>query len=91
LEIILSILDFVVTLVVVISISRAVWKGPSKSSRSLALSLLLTLAFSVFGLVSLLGAAGLTAGSAYSQRALLIFLVAIAIAVYLSWVNKPAQ
>jgi hypothetical protein len=89
-ETILSILDFVVVLAVVISLSRAVWKGPSESSRSLALTSLLTVAFIIFGLVSLVAAAGLSAGSAFNQRALLISLVAIAAAIYMSWVNKPA-
>ena len=88
---ILSILDLVVVLVVVISVSRAVWEGPTESSRSLALSVLLILAFSIFGIVSLLAAAGLTTASAFNQGALFIFLVVTAIAAGVTWMNKPAR
>ena len=69
--IILRILDLVVVLLVVMNVSRAVWKA-----QSLVLSVFVTAAVAIFGLVSLLAASGLTAGSAFDQGALLAFLVA---------------
>jgi phosphatidylglycerophosphate synthase len=89
--IILSFLDFLVIFVVVISVSRAVWTGPSESSHSLALSIFLALAFIILGIVSLLAASGLTDNSAFNQGALLIFLVATAITACISWVKRPSQ
>jgi hypothetical protein len=88
---ILSILDVAVVLFVVISLSRAVWKGPRESSHSLALSIVLTVVFTIFGLVSISAAAGLAADSIFNQGALLIFLAAIAIVASLSWTDKPAR
>jgi hypothetical protein len=88
---ILSILDFAVVLLVVISVSRAVWKGPSGNSGSLVLSLCTAAALAIFGVVSLLAASGLTDRSAFHQGALLIFLVAIAVTSGVSWANKPVR
>jgi hypothetical protein len=84
----LMILDFLVVLAVVVSVSRAVWNGQSESSRSVLLSGLIVLAMLVFGLVSMSAASGLTSSSSSNQVALLIFLVAIAIVALMSWTDK---
>ena len=84
----LVILDFLVVLAVVVSVSRAVWNGQSESSRSVLLSGLIVLAMLVFGLVSMSAASGLTSSSSSNQVALLIFLVAIAIVALMSWTDK---
>ena len=89
-ETILNILDVIVLLVVVASLARAVWK-PVGGGGSALLASVLTLAFVIFGIVSFSGAEGLAGGSAYNQRALLIFLVAISAVSYLSWQSKPAN
>ena len=84
----LVILDFLVVLAVVVSVSRAVWNGQSESSRSVLLSALIVLAMLVFGLVSMSAASGLTSSSSSNQVALLIFLVAIAIVALMSWADQ---
>lgn len=86
---ILGILDLVVVMVVVINLSRAVWIGPSGSSRSLILSICVTAALIIFGLTSLLAAAGLTASSPFHRGALLVFLAATAVATLLWRAKKP--
>jgi hypothetical protein len=87
-EMLLGILDWVVKIAVVISLTRAVWKGTTRSG---LLAAVLTVAFLLFGLVSLCAAAGLQAGSSYNQTALLIFLVVIAIVASRTLAIKPAQ
>ena len=84
----LVILDFLVVLAVVVSVSRAVWNGQSESSRSVLLSALTVLAMLIFGLVSMSAASGLTSSSSSNQVALLIFLVAIAIVALMSWADQ---
>jgi len=84
----LEILDWVVKIAVVISLTRAVWKGTTRSG---LLSVVLTVAFLLFGLVSLCAGAGLEAGSTFNQVHLLIFLVLIAIVASRTLVSKPAQ
>ena len=84
----LVILDFLVVLAVVVSVSRAVWNGQSESSRSVLLSALIVLAMLIFGLVSMSAASGLTSSSSSNQVALLIFLVAIAIVALMSWTDQ---
>lgn len=84
----LVILDFLVVLAVVVSVSRAVWNGQSESSRSVLLSALIVLAMLIFGLVSMSAASGLTSSSSSNQVALLIFLVAIAIVALMSWADQ---
>jgi predicted neutral ceramidase superfamily lipid hydrolase len=86
--IILGILDFVVVVAVVMSVSRAVWNGQSQSSRSVLLSALIGLVMLVFGLVSFTAAYGLAENSSFNQGALLIFLVAIGVAARISWADK---
>jgi hypothetical protein len=44
----------------------------------------------IFGIVSILAASGLTDNTGFNQGALLIFLVATAIASWLSWGKSPA-
>ena len=88
---ILSILDFVVVLMVVMNIALAIWREPSGNSSSLALSVPVTAAAAIFGLVSLLAASGLTTSAAFNQGALLIFLVATAVATRMWRVKKPVQ
>jgi len=84
----LVVLDFLVVLAVVVSVSRAVWNGQSESSRSVLLSALIVLAMCIFGLVSMSAASGLTSSSSSNQVALLIFLVAIAIVALMSWADQ---
>ncbi len=84
----LVILDFLVVLAVVVSVSRAVWNGQSESSRSVLLSGLIVLAMCIFGLVSMSAASGLTSSSSFNQVALLIFLVAIAIVARMFWADQ---
>jgi hypothetical protein len=83
-QVALLILDLLIVLTVVISVSRAVWVAAS----SRALALVIIAAMIIFGLVSLSAANGLTAASSFNQWALLIFLVAIAVTARLSW-QKP--
>jgi hypothetical protein len=77
--IILGILDFVVVVAVVMSVSRAVWNGQSQSSPSVLLSALIGLGMLVFGLVSFTASYGLAENSSFNQGALLIFPVAIGV------------
>ena len=84
---ILTILDFVVVLLVVMNVSLAILKEPSGNSSSPALSVLAIVAVAIFGLVSLMAASGLTAGSGFTQGALLIFLVVTAVATRM-WRSK---
>lgn len=86
----LGILDFLVVLGVIVSVSRAVWNGQSANSRSLLLSGLIVLAMCVFGLVSVSAASGLTSSSSFNQIVLLILLVAIAIVALMSWADQSA-
>jgi predicted neutral ceramidase superfamily lipid hydrolase len=86
--IILGILEFVVVVAVVMSVSRAVWNGQSQSSRSVLLSALIGLVMLVFGLVSFTAAYGLAENSSFNQGALLIFLVATGVAARISWADK---
>jgi len=81
-RIVLAILDFLVVLYVVISVSRAVWNGPT---RSRLLSGIIIAAMIILGLVSFTAGYGLADNSAFNQWALLIFLVAIAIVARNSW------
>jgi hypothetical protein len=86
--IILSIIDIVVVLLVVINVSRAVWAGPSGQPSSLLLSLCITLAVVIFGVISLCAADGLTSNSGFHQAALLIFLLPTAAGTRLWRTNK---
>jgi len=81
-RIVLAVLDVLVVLYVVISVSRAVWNGPT---RSRLLTGFIIAAMIIFGLVSFTAAYGLAESSSFNQWALLIFLVAIAIAASNSW------
>jgi predicted neutral ceramidase superfamily lipid hydrolase len=89
-RIILGILDFVVVVAVVMTVSRAVWSGQSQSSRSVLLSALIVLVMLVFGVVSFTAAYGLAENSSFNQGALLIFLLAIVIVARMSWADKSA-
>jgi hypothetical protein len=86
---ILSIIDFVVVLLVVVNVSLAVRKGLSTDAQSPILTACVTVILVLFGLVSFMGAQGLTEGSTFGQGALLIFLVGTAIATTM-WRNKKA-
>jgi predicted neutral ceramidase superfamily lipid hydrolase len=90
-RIILSIADLIVVLAVVISVSRAVWRGQSDQSRSLLLSVCIVLALLIFALVSFTAAYGLAESSSFNQFALLLVLVAIAIVARIGWANRAAQ
>ncbi len=90
-RIILSIADLIVVLAVVISVSRAVWRGQSDQSRSLLLSACIVLALLIFALVSFTAAYGLAESSSFNQFALLLALVAIAIVARIGWVSRAAQ
>ena len=84
----LSILDWLVIILVVVSLARAVWNG---STRAALLGAVLTFGFLLFGLVSMCAGAGLQSGSAFNQTALFIALAAIAVVASRTWVDKPAQ
>jgi hypothetical protein len=86
---ILGIIDFVVVLLVVVNVILAVKKGVSADTTSPTLTVCMVVALVLFGLISFMGAYGLTEGSAFSQGALLIFLVATAIATSM-WRTKNA-
>ena len=77
----LLILDLLVVLGVVSSVSRAVWRG----NRSRVLSGVIIAAMIIFGLVSLCAANGLTFASSFNQVALLIALVITAVVARSSW------
>jgi hypothetical protein len=87
----LSIIDFLVLLTIVVSVSRWVWKQPEQGFGPLLLSICITLAVLTFATVSFTAAYGLAAGSSLSQIILLVFLVAIAIVARISWANSPAE
>lgn len=90
-RIVLGIADFIVLLAAVVTVSRAVWRGQSETSRSLLLSACIVLALIVFGPVSFSAAYGLAESSSFNQAALLVFLVAIAVLVRIGWTQKPAR
>lgn len=85
----LSIADLLVLLAIVISASRAVWKGHSRGFGPLLLSLCITLAMLIFALVSFAAAYGLAESSSLGRAVLLVFLVVTAIVARVAWVNKP--
>jgi len=89
--IVLSVIDFLVLLTIVISVSRWVWKQPARGFGPLLLSICITLAVLIFATVSFTAAYGLAAGSSLSQVILLIFLIAIAIVARISWASSPAE
>ena len=89
--IVLSVIDFLVLLTIVISVSRWVWKQPAQGFGPLLLSICITLAVLIFATVSFTAAYGLAAGSSLSQVILLIFLIAIAIVARISWASSPAE
>lgn len=86
----LTILDPLVVLAVVVSVSRAVWTGQPERSRSALLSFVVLVVVFVFGMVSISAALGLTTDP-LNQLALLIFLVAIAIVALMSWADKSTR
>ena len=90
-KIILAIADVLIVLSLVITVSRAVWRGQSEQSRSLLLSACVVVALLIFGTVSFTAAYGLADNSGFNQVALLIVLVAIAAAVRIGWTSTPAQ
>jgi hypothetical protein len=85
---ILAVLDVVVVLFVVISVSRAVWNG---QTRSRLLFGFVIAAMMIFGLISFSAAYGLAESSSFNQWALFIFLVAVAIVARGSWSKNPAM
>jgi hypothetical protein len=87
----LSIIDFLILLTIVISISRWVWRQAEQGFGPLLLSICITVALFIFATVSFTAASGLAAGSSLNQGVLLIFLVAIAIAARMSWANNPVE
>jgi hypothetical protein len=89
-SIILLVLDFVVVLFVVFSVSRAVWTEASGRPGAGLLSVCVVAALAIFGLTSLMGAFGLTEAPAFDQGALVLFLVAIVIVTLLWRAKKSA-
>jgi hypothetical protein len=87
----LTVIDFLILVTIVISVSRWVWKQPAQGFGPLLLSICITLALVIFATVSFTAASGLAAGSSLSQGVLLIFLVAIAVVARMSWTNNPAE
>jgi hypothetical protein len=87
--IILSIADLLVLLAIVVSASRAVWKGQSQGFGPLLLSICIVLAMLIFATVSFTAAYGLAESSSLGRVVLLIFLVVTAIVARVAWANKP--
>lgn len=77
----LSIIDFIVVLLVVFNLSRSVWAGPGAPSSPL-LAIVVTIAFLLFGMVSLCAADGLTTAATFHQVAILVFLVPTALLTF---------
>jgi hypothetical protein len=82
---ILPIVDVLVLLGLVVSISRAVWNGQRQGSSPLALPAIIVIALIVFAIVSFCAASGLAERSPLNQLALLVFLILIAVVASASW------
>jgi hypothetical protein len=87
----LTVIDFLILVTIVISVSRWVWRQPTLGFGPLLLSICIILALLIFATVSFAAASGLAAGSGLSQAILLIFLIAVAIVARMSWTNSPAE
>ena len=85
----LTVLDFLVILLVVTEVTLAIRKGPAETPSSPLLGGLLALVLLIFGLVSMMGANGLTSGSSVGQWALLLVLLVAAGATRL-WRTRPS-
>jgi hypothetical protein len=88
---VLSILDIVIVLLVVFTVARAVWTGPSGAPSSPLLAAFVTLALLIFGTVSLCAADGLTTNTFFNQSALFIYLAAIAATTQAAKPNKQSR
>ena len=77
----LSIIDVVIVLLVVFNLSRSVWAGPGAPSSPL-LAGVATIAFLLFGIVSLCAADGLTTAATFDQVAILVFLLPAALLTF---------
>jgi len=82
----LSIIDFIVVLLVVFNLSRSVWAGPGAPSSPL-LAGVATIAFLLFGMVSLCATDGLTTNTAFHQIAILVFLIPTALLTF-TWTTR---
>jgi hypothetical protein len=87
----LSILDFVVLLLLIVLVSRTVWKGRQQGSGSLILSVFTAVALIVFAIVSFSSYLGLVEVSSSLTRGIfLVILIVLAALLRLTWSAKPA-
>jgi hypothetical protein len=87
----LSILDFVVLLLLIVLVSRTVWKGRQHGSGSLILSVFTAVALIVFAIVSFSSYLGLVeVSSALTRGIFLVILIVLAALLRLTWSANPA-
>ena len=87
----LSILDFLVLCLLVLSVLRIVWKELQPGSGSLILSLCVALALAILAIVSLTTYMGLVdVSSTFTQVIFLIVLLVMSALLRLAWSGKPA-
>lgn len=87
----LDIVDFVVLLLLIVHITRTVWKEQLQGNGSLLLTICIALASAIFAIVSYTSYMGLVAVSSSLTRVIfLVFLLAMVVVVRLSWTSKPA-
>ena len=84
---VLTIVDVLVLLSIVISVSRAVRNGQPRGTGPLILFICMVVAVLIFAAVSFTAASGLAQSSLFNQVALLLFLVATAVMARVSWGN----
>jgi hypothetical protein len=84
---VLTIIDVLVLLTLVISVSRAVRNGQPRGTGPLILSICIVVAVLIFAVVSFTAASGLAQSSSFNQVALLLFLIVIAVMARFSWGN----
>lgn len=89
-ETILDAVDFIVILLAIVHVTRAVWKEQLEGSSSLLLTACIALAACIFAIISYTSFMGLVATvSSLTQMILLVALLAMIALVSLSWESKP--
>jgi hypothetical protein len=87
----LSIVDFLVLLLLLLSVLRLVWNEMRAGSGSLALAICLACALAVVAIVSLSAYVGLVAvSSTLTQGIFLLILVVMAALLRFAWTDKKA-
>jgi hypothetical protein len=86
----LSIADFVVLLLLVVLVLRAMWRELPRDSGSLVLSICVSVVLLVFAIVSFSAYIGLVeVSSLLTQGIFLVVLLVMAALIRLSWTAKP--